>query len=167
MAEDGISISVEGLSELQATLEDLSTKQADTCIRKALKAGASIEQAAIIERAPIKVEGAGGAFPAGALANDIVVRMTRDEQGNLMAVIGPDKLTRRLASWVEYGHRLVRGGYSRKLANGKTRGPGSEVGTVPAYPFIRPAYEATQQAVTDAMATTLATEIEKAAAKNS
>jgi HK97 gp10 family phage protein len=166
MAEDGFSISIEGLSDLQATLTDLSTKQADAAIRKALKAGAAIEQAALIEYAPVKVEGAGGAYPAGALKNDIVVKMTRDQQGNQIAVVGPDKLTRRLGTWVEYGHRQVTGGYSRKLANGKTRGPGKQIGDVPQHPWVRPAFESSQQAVADAMATTLATEIELAAQRN-
>jgi hypothetical protein len=44
----------------------------------------------------------------------------------------------------------------------KTRGPGSQVGEVKAYPFIRPAFEESREAVTEAITTTLATEIEKA-----
>jgi HK97 gp10 family phage protein len=166
MADDGISISVSGLSELQAKLDDLSTKQADACIRKALRAGAEIEQAAISERAPIK-DSTGGTLPDGALKNDIVIKMTRDEQGNRMAVVGPDKYTAHVARWVEYGHRAVTGGYNTKLANGKTRGPGKVAAEdVPEHPFIRPAFEATEQAVATAMSTTLAEEIEKAAQRN-
>ena len=162
---DGISISVEGLSELQAKLDQLSTKQADTAIRNALKAGAEIERAAISERAPIK-DTTGGSLPDGALANDIVIRVKRSAAGFLYAVVGPDTYTAFVARMVEYGHRLVRGGRSRLLANGKTKGPGTQVGTVPAYPFIRPAFESTQQEVLDVMCQTLADEISLAAQRN-
>ncbi|MCU1251533.1 MAG: phage protein gp10 family [Edaphobacter sp.] len=161
MAEDGFSISIEGLSDLQAKLDDLSTKAAERAIRAALRAGAAVEQAAIIERAPVK-DGTGGMLPEGALKSDIVVKMTRDEQGTILAVVGPAKLTKHVARWVEYGHRNVRGGVSRLLRNGKSKGPGSQIGDVPAHPFIRPAYEASRQAVADTICTTLATEIEAA-----
>jgi HK97 gp10 family phage protein len=160
---DGFSISVEGLTELQKSLEDLGTKKAQAAIRKALKAGAAIEQAAIIERAPVKV-GSGGILPDGALKNDIVVKMTKDAQGNPMAVVTPDKYTAHVARWVEYGHREVQGGASRKQRDGSYKGPGKHTGDVPEHPFIRPAFEATQQQVSDVMTETLITEIEKAAA---
>ena len=108
----------------------------------------------------------GGILPNGALRSDIVVRMTRDDDGTLIAVVGPAKLTRWVARLVEYGHRLVRGGRSRVLKNGKTKGPGKEIGTVQAHPFIRPAYEASRQQVADAICKTLATEVEAAAKRN-
>lgn len=167
MADDGINIEVTGLTELQSKLDELTTKAAERCIRKALKAGAAIEQAAIEERAPVK-DTTGGMLPDGALKSDIVVKMRRDEQGTIIAVVGPDKLTAHVANWVEYGHRLVRGGRSKLIKSGKnagkTVGPGKAVGNVPAHPFIRPAYEATRQEVADAICSTLATEIEKSAA---
>lgn len=161
---DGISIGVEGLSALQAKLDDLGTKAADRAIRKALRAGAVVEQAAIVERAPIK-DVTGGILPAGALKSDIVIRMSRDAQGANSAIVGPAKLTAHVARWVEYGHRMVTGGYSKLLKNGKTRGPGKQTGDVQAYPFIRPAYEASRAEVIDTICTTLATEVEKAAAR--
>jgi HK97 gp10 family phage protein len=164
MAEDGLTVEIQGLAELQAKLNDLSTKAADAAMRKALKAGAVIEQAAITERAPIK-DGTGGILPDGALKNDIVFKIRRDDRGGMTAVVGPDKYTAHVARWVEYGHRLVRGGYSKKLADGSTRGPGKEVDQVPEHPFIRPAWEASREAVTTAITTTLAEEIEKAAAR--
>lgn len=162
MPSDGITIT--GLTELKAKLAALSDKQGDACIRKALKAGAAIEQAAIEERAPVKDE-TGGQLPPGALKADISVRLTKSENGVMSAIVGPGKLTRHVANWVEYGHRLVRGGYSRLLANGKTRGPGTATGTVEAHPFIRTAYEETRDEVSRAIATTLAAEIEAASGK--
>jgi HK97 gp10 family phage protein len=161
MAEDGFSIDVEGLSALQAKLDDLGTTMADRAIRKALKAGALIEQAAIVERAPVK-DVTGGILPPGALKSDIVIRMKKDASGANSAVVGPAKLTAHVARWVEYGHRLVVGGRSRVLRSGKTKGPGKQVGQVEAYPFIRPAYEASRAAVTEAICKTLAAEVDKA-----
>jgi HK97 gp10 family phage protein len=164
MPDDGLTIEIQGLAELQAKLNDLGTKAADAAMRKALKAGAVIEQAAITERAPIK-DGTGGTLPDGALKNDIVIKIRRDDHGGMSATVGPDKFTAHVARWVEYGHRLVRGGVSRLLANGKTKGPGKEVDQVPEHPFIRPAWEASREAVTTAITTTLASEIEQAAAR--
>jgi HK97 gp10 family phage protein len=158
---DGISIEVTGLKELQLKLDALTTKQANLCIRKALRAGGLIEKAAVEERAPVKDE-PGGYLPAGALKADIIVHTTKDEQGAISAIVGPGKLTAHVARWVEYGHRMIRGGRSRLLPNGKTRGPGKQIGFVDAHPFIRPAYEATRQEVISTICTTLTTELEKA-----
>jgi HK97 gp10 family phage protein len=163
MAQDGLTIDIQGLSELQVKLNDLGTKAADAAMRKALKAGAAIEQAAISERAPMK-DGTGGILPDGALKNDIVIKIRRDNNGGMNAIVGPDKFTAHVARWVEYGHRLVRGGRSRLLANGKARGPGSQTGEVAEHPFIRPAWEASREAVTNAITTTLVAEVEAAAA---
>jgi HK97 gp10 family phage protein len=161
---DGITVEILGLAELQQKLTELSTTAADRCIRTALRAGAEIEQAAIQERAPERPDlPSGTALPPGALANDIVVHVRKSDQGNLSAIIGPDKYTSHVARWVEYGHRLVVGGYSSMdKRTGKYRGPGQHKGDVPAHPFIRPAFEATRDEVTTAITTTLASEIEKA-----
>jgi HK97 gp10 family phage protein len=160
---DGISIDIKGLAELKATFDSLAKKDADRCVAKALMAGAEIEQAAIVERAVFTTTG--GLLPEGALANDIEITRHRSKDGNSYITVGPGAYTSFVARLVEYGHRLVCGGKSRLLANGKTRGPGSQVGTVAAHSFIRTGFEASQQAVADAIATTLTTEIEKAAAK--
>jgi HK97 gp10 family phage protein len=163
---DGLDIQVVGLSELLEKLQDLGDKQAKAAMRKALRAGAQVEQAAIIERAPVKV-GEGGILPEGALKNDIVIKFHTDDDGSMTAAVGPDKLTARVATWVEYGHRRVTGGYSRlDKKTGKTRGPGKAAeDDVPEHPFIRPAWESTEQEVTDTICSTLVSEIEKAAAR--
>lgn len=154
MANDGITI--KGLTELKAKLASLSDKEGDACIRTALKAGAAIEQAAIEERAPVK-DTTGGQLPPGALKADIGVSVRKAKSGNLYALVGPGKFTAHIARFVEYGHRIVRGGRLRK--------GGKHVGDVPAHPFIRTAYEATRDEVATTIATTLATEIEKASQK--
>lgn len=164
MPDDSISYDIQGLSDVQKMLDNLTTKAADQCIRKALMAGAEIEQAAITERAPVK-DTTGGRLPDGALKSDIVIKFKRDDNGTQYAVVGPDKLTKFVARLVEYGHRMVIGGRSRKLVNGKTRGPGKEVGMVEEHPFIRPAYESTRIEAANVIATTLADEVTKAAKK--
>jgi len=163
MPDDGITIEIQGLKELQAKLDALTTKQADRCIRKALRAGGLIEKAAVEERAPVKDE-PGGILPAGALKADITLRTLKDKQdGSISAIVEPGWATLHVARWVEWGHRQVRGGRYRLLPNGKTLGHGHVIGEVDAHPFIRPAYEATRQEATNVICTTLAAELEKAA----
>jgi hypothetical protein len=90
--------------------------------------------------------------------------MKESDQGNQAAIIQPGELTWHVAEWVESGHRLVRGGYSKetKPGSGKYRGSGSEVGSVEAHPFVTPAYEECREEVAQAIAATLVSEIEKA-----
>jgi len=170
MADEGITMEVAGLAELMAKLDDLSVKGAERASRKAVRAGAVIVQAAIAERAPVKglppLDSHGGSLPEGALQNDIVVKVRRQKDGIITATVGPDTLTSHVARWVEYGHRRVTGGYSRlDKTTGTTRGPGKQVGDVAEHPFIRPAWEAVAQEVTDVVKSTLATEIENEARK--
>jgi HK97 gp10 family phage protein len=164
MPNDGISIEIKGLEEIKATFQSLAAKDANKCILTALKAGAVVEQAAITERAPVK-DTSGGLLPDGALKSDVTVTTHRYKDGTPYVTVQPGKYTARVAQWVEYGHRLIRGGYSKVLKNGKTKGPGKVIGDVPAHPFIRPAYEASREAVADTIGKTLLAEIEKSAAK--
>jgi hypothetical protein len=172
---DGVSIEIIGVAGVIDMLETLKTTAAERCIRKALRAGAAIEKDAIETLAPIRpVLPSGTALPPGALANDVTVSLKRSDEGEIIAVVHPGKLTAHVASWVEYGHRQVRGGASKLMADGSTKGDGVQIyvkpqkgqvglGTVPAHPYIRPAYESSLQAVTEAIATTLAEEVTKAA----
>jgi HK97 gp10 family phage protein len=165
---DAIDVEVTGLKEVQAMLDHLSKQAGDRCIRKALKAGALVEQAAITERAPVK-DTTGGILPDGALKSDIEIHFKRDDQGIQQAIVGPGKYTAHAARWVEYGHRLVTGGYNKLIKfgkhAGKTRGPGQVIGEVKEHPFIRPGYEQSRQAVLDAITTTLKTEVTKESKK--
>jgi HK97 gp10 family phage protein len=165
---DGLNISLEGLDAL---LDKLSAiEKPETAIRKALRNGGNIVNAAIVDRAPVK-DTTGGSLPDGALKSDIVTRVRKQKDGEFTVTIGPDKLTSHVARWVEYGHRMVQGGKSRVLADGTVVGPGKQVyvgskstpglGIVPAHPFIRPAWEAVHTEATEAIVTTLVNEINK------
>lgn len=155
---------IEGLRELDAKLLDLGTKKAEEIGRNALHAGGEVMQAAVRQLAPERPAlPSGTALPPGALAHDIELHIGRDDHGRLAAIVRPGSFTMYAARLVEYGHRLVSGGYNKILASGRHRGHGKVVGDVPAHPFIRPAFETVRQAAAEVVAKTLGTGIEEAA----
>lgn len=157
----GFSVDILGLKELDAKLSEMSTEMSTKIVRKALRAGGKVMQEAIAEAAPVKADTARGgtSLPPGTLKSDIIVTLGRDDEGSPAAIVGPGKYTAHVANFVEYGHRQVTGGYSN-IKNGKASGPGKSTGQVPAYPFIRPAYEATREASVEAMITSLRNGVE-------
>lgn len=157
-----MGITTTGLNELIANLESAG-KEATPIVRKGLRAGAEVFQAAIVERAPERPNlPSGTALPVGALKTDIVIHRGV-EDGNEAMIVGPDKLTRHVADWVEYGHRLVRGGTSKETAkgSGKYRGRGKHVGDVHPWPFIRPAFEVSAGRAETACTEIIAKEVTK------
>jgi HK97 gp10 family phage protein len=154
------TVHIEGLRELDAKLAELGGAKGKQIVNKALRAGGLVFVDAIQERAPERPDlPSGTALPPGALAADIGERIGRDEEGFAAAIIGPQDATAHVARWVEYGHRLVKGGYSKSVYRRGVfvgyRGPGRAVDNVPAHPFIRPAFEAaTQEAIDKFVATT-------------
>jgi hypothetical protein len=162
----GFTAQIVGLKELDAKLSELQTTTATRVINEGLMAGGRIFQAAVMARAPERPTlPSGTALPPGALKLDIEVHRSHDPEGLPAVIVAPGKFTRHAARWVEYGHRLVKGGYNKLLASGKKRGPGKEIGDVPAYPFIRPGYEAAREEAVGATVMTIAYGIEKAAKK--
>jgi HK97 gp10 family phage protein len=162
----GFSVDIVGLKELDAKLSEMKEQTAKRIVWEALEAGGAVIQEAVQEVAPMRPDlPSGTALPVGALAADIEIHRGKDDEGNPAVIVGPGKYTSHAARWVEYGHRQVKGGYSKVLANGKTRGPGTEVSQVPAYPFIRPAYEASRETAVDVTVLTLADGVQKQAVK--
>jgi len=149
---------VEGIEDLEKALADLDVKVRVTAMRKALHAAGVPVREAVIERAPTKDE-VGGKLPVGAMKADVRLRVIQAD-GQLMAVVDFGPMTYYVARWVEYGHRLVRGGYS-SIKRGKLRGQGHQVGDVPAHPFIRPGFEASTQASFEAFVEQLRVELGK------
>ena len=171
---DGIKI--EGLDAVKAKLEGLATDKADRCIRRALRAGAELEKAAIEAHTPVRPPlPSGTALPPGAMKADTTFSIQRGRDGNLFAVVKPGDATYHVRLWVEEGHRLVRGGYSKEIfkngeGTGKYRGPGRQVKdengelvNVPPHPYTREAYEESREEVAQAIAATLSQEIDKVA----
>lgn len=133
-----------GYREMSAEMRLLADEVQKSATRKAVRAGAEVILAAIEERMPPvgSIPGA-TSLPVDALKSDMVVVFDRvDKLGFLRAWIGPDKYS-HVMYWVEFGHRLVTGGYS-SMKRGKLQGSGHEIGDVPAHPVIRPATEASQ-----------------------
>jgi HK97 gp10 family phage protein len=163
------NITIDGLAAVDEHLAALSREAARKIARNALRKGGEVMRDAIMERAPERPDlPSGTALPVGALAADIRMGATTDDGGNPSEWVGPGKFTSHAARWVEYGHRQVKGGRSRLLKSGKTRGPGKEMGEpVPAHPFIRPAYEATAEKTIEVMVESLVADVEKSAGGSS
>jgi hypothetical protein len=169
---DGISITITGLDLVNSTLADLDLggKLGEQIIRRGLRAGGELMQEAISAAAPVRTEPWSGKqknpawnLPPGALKSDITLRVGKNEEtGGFSAWVQPGKYTRKVAGWVEYGHRSVRGG--RYMNFGK-RGKGVQVGETPAHPFIRPAYEATAAASFEAVRESILADVTKAVAR--
>jgi len=158
----GFTYHIRGLRELDAKMAELGGAASKRIARKGLRAAGAVFLGAITDAAPERPElPSGTALPIGALAADIGMRLGRDEAGLPAAIVSPGKATRHVANWVEYGHRLVRGGRNRKGRGG----PGRVVGNVPAHPFIRPAFEASADAAVDTFVTTVQEQIEVEAKK--
>jgi HK97 gp10 family phage protein len=158
----GFSVHVQGLRELDAKLAELGADASKRIVQKSLRAAGSVILEAVTDAAPERPElPSGTALPVGALAADIGMRLGRDEDGLPAAIVSPGRLTRHVARWVEYGHRLVRGGRNR-IGRG---GPGKVVGNVPAHPFIRPAFESSAEAAVATFVTTVQEQIEVEAKK--
>ncbi len=154
----GSTIHIEGLDQVKAELARFDVKVQEQAMRAALNAGGAVFQAEVQSRAPERPDlPSGTALPPGALAADIVRRTQKLSSGVMAVIVGPGRLTRHVARWVEYGHRLVRGGRNRKGRGG----PGRVVGSVPSHPFIRPAFEAAEGAAVEAFAEGLKAELRK------
>jgi hypothetical protein len=144
-------MNLSGLKELDQKLAQLKGPVARRLIHDAVLDGGAVMQAEVRLRAPTRPAlPHGTAIPPGALKGDIELRFGFSEEGLPAAIVMPGKYTKHVARWLEYGHRLVRGGYSKALAGGRTRGRGVEIGVVKPYPFLRPAFETSRQAAVEA-----------------
>lgn len=139
-----MGIQTTGIAEMQQKLQLISNEVREKLVLRAVRDGANVIRDAMRESAHVLAEKNPGSdsLQPGQLRADIRVRAKVDEDGLARAIIGPAEYA-YVARWVEYGHRLVKGGYSKVTATG-TRGPGAQIGEVPAYPTLRPAFERSQ-----------------------
>jgi HK97 gp10 family phage protein len=162
----GAIVTFEGFEDLDGKLQDLISEKGEQILRKGLRAGGEIIQAAVIEAAPVRTDPWTGPskndawnLPPGALKSDIGLRVTGSQKdGGLFAIIGPGRFSRNVAEWVEFGHRIVTGG---RHSNWGRRGKGRVMGQVPAHPFIRPAFEMSEGEAIAALKETVVSEVEK------
>jgi HK97 gp10 family phage protein len=140
-----MGIETTGIAEMKARMMALRQEVSGPMAAKAVRAGGRVIRDSMKELTPVLIEKNAGsdALPPGTVKNDIRVRMpAKENQFETVAVIGPGPRARFVAHLVEYGHRMVTGGISEVLANGKLKGPGRvHEKDVPAHPFLRPAFE--------------------------
>jgi HK97 gp10 family phage protein len=147
-----MEIKFTGVPALVRRMEDIRAQMVQKQARKAVRAGADVITKAMVERAPIgpQKSAKSTALEPGELKADIKTRMFAGEDGEIFALAGPGEKTAHVARFVEYGHRQVVGGSNKVTATGATIGKGTSLAEdVPAYPFLRPAYEATVQEAID------------------
>jgi bacteriophage HK97-gp10 putative tail-component len=160
-----ISAEILGAKEIQDMLAELKDRQANLVMARALKDGAQVYQAAIAEAAPERLddEPSGTALPPGALKSDVIVRSTKSDGGPAyMVTFG--KLTKHVAAWAEYGHRVIHGGRSRlNKKTGKAKGKGTDTGKITkASGFFRRTYEELTPEVTQVIMKSLNEGLSKA-----
>jgi hypothetical protein len=140
-----MGIQMAGAAEMQSSMRRLSDEIRQKLVLRAVRDAGVVIQDAMRESAHVLAERNPGsdALEPGQLREDIRVRARLDEDAVARAIIGPVKYE-YVARFVEFGHRLVKGGYSKSDGKGGLRGPGTQIGEVPAYPTLRPAFERSQ-----------------------
>jgi hypothetical protein len=145
-----MEFTIEGIEETARMLEQAPRQVVVSGYTKALEASAEVVMAELWPRVPINAKAAMGAAHGGhgALVTGLDYDIFIDPQARGgVAEVGFGNLG-HIALWVEYGHRRVGHGKSKKARK--------ELGEVPAYPFMRPAIEASAEAAIDAFAGSLA-----------
>ena len=146
-SDEEISIDTSEIEALAYAFEGLPLVIQDKVVLGATYAGAEVLQEAMMRMAPEQIPAEmaphSDALKPGWLRADIrIVRLrTGSKRGWL---IGSGVTTAYVTRWLEYGHRMVRGGAWFTSWKRKTRGKGKLAkGTqfVPAHPFIRPAWD--------------------------
>jgi HK97 gp10 family phage protein len=133
-----VNCSVTGLDELERMLNDLAPKAAKTAMRRAVRDGMEIFQAAAEGKAP---------RASGELADNINIKTTAGggdgdtTTGSIEAIVGPGK-QQYYGLFQEYGTRYQ-----------------------PAQPFMTPAYEENKDKVLETFVSDLKDEIEGLAGK--
>jgi HK97 gp10 family phage protein len=138
-----INAQVTGFKEMQDRIARLREVVRDQGAREAARAGATVIRDEMRVAAPVLAIKTthSSALDPGSLKRAIRMYIRRISRFAATAVIGPAQRVAHVAIWVEYGHRMIKGGYSKIDPDGKVRGPGHEVGEVAPHPFLRPAYE--------------------------
>ena len=139
------NITIEGLDETVAMLEQAPRRIVSRGYRKALQAAADVIADEVRVRTPIKAEDTGGLLAEGELRESLVTDVEIDSQarGGVAEVGFGDN--GHVALWLEYGRHVV--GHKPELKDtGKV---------IPAKPFMRPAADASAEAAVDAFAESL------------
>lgn len=147
MPDEVFGITVTGLDQTLAALDNLPKNIVALGFAKALEAGGMVIQREVDKRTPIQLKASGGQLivEGGALKAALTHKIEIDSQlrgGSF--IIGWGNQAYKVP-WVEYGHRMI-GHKPKKL----------DLGTVPAHPFARPAIEFSYERAIEVFADTLA-----------
>jgi HK97 gp10 family phage protein len=139
-----VEVKISGLAEIQDKLEHLPIKASRKIMRRSLREAAQIwldEMKARVRRGPHHFKGGSDLF--GVIAKTLSMRVSSRSDVSGSAVVGvPKKVF--WASFVEFGTKVR---FRGKKSGGKRSG--ATTGQMPAFPFMRPAFEAKRQEVLD------------------
>lgn len=159
----GITMSLSGVDELLAAFAELGQVGSRAAMQDALKKGAEVTAEAARRMAPLGMNAVGeGGAPKKALSNSIAVRsrLSRSQERKRGGRRAEAEMfvgsTAPHAHLVEFGHLLVKARHEgakalrgrkgkKKLVAVKTK---RVIGHVPAYPFLRPAFDSTRNEAT-------------------
>jgi hypothetical protein len=155
---DGLTMTI-NLNFFARDMKELAGPVVDKISQQALRAGAQVFLEALQDTVPERPDlPSGTALPVGALRDDLQSRVSRQEDGTYIAHIGPGKQTRHVAGWVEYGHELS--GTEKRLIGGNLEGK-----FVKAHPWIRPAFDMSEEEAMAAVGLVVEEEIGKEASR--
>lgn len=141
-----MNLEITGLGEMRAKFSELQEIVREDATRAAVRAAGRVIQVEMERRAPrLDAKTAKStALDPGALQSGIDMSVRKSTDGYIEASVGPSDHISHVAHWVEYGHRLVKGGYN-SLKRGRFQGQGRMVGEVEQHQFLRPAVDASRQ----------------------
>jgi HK97 gp10 family phage protein len=171
-----MTLKVEGFKELEKKLLAMGPKLARNGLRAAVGAGARVIRDEARSRVPVDT---------GVLRRSIYVKQIRELSSNSQQTffvgVRSGKKYRRKGQdayywrWVEFGHRIV-ARFAGEYTDYKLKGLGRLTGiskrrkqsktTVPAQPFMRPAFESGKYAATEAIKAKLIERVEAYAKEN-
>jgi HK97 gp10 family phage protein len=148
-----VQIAVEGMDEIKAKLKKLSAEVRTKALRMALRRGAAPVLRAARDKAPRRVSTGKQRTKGTPLhaAMEIKGARKRDGHDELSLKVGPNARKAPHAYLVEFGTGV------------RTQKSGKNAGTMPAQPFMRPAFDGTKDESLRVMRDSLSRDIERAA----
>jgi hypothetical protein len=161
---DEFSVDTSWLDELGDRMEGLSTKDLPRIERAGLRSVANVVKPELESVTPVASQmptSLSTALPIGKLKESVRSRVL-EPRGDLgrAAVVDFGRYS-HVAHFVDAGHALVKGGYSKDAGDGKRRGPGRIVGNVQAYPFVRAVQDSVEKEAEEAMVSGADAEVDR------
>jgi hypothetical protein len=140
MLDEGITIDTSELDGLAQLLERFPQEVQSKMLKQSLGAGAAVLLIGVMAECPVRLDGPtekSTGLKAGMLKADI--RANAGKNGRSW-FIGAGTATAYVLRWLERGHMIVKGGHAKNRRHGG--GKGRSIGHVPAWPVLRPAFDA-------------------------